>query len=266
MKSSGRYLASMNRGIPRDPLSCWPRDSGPAVVRVRRIVSRGIAGFLALALLLVLPDVLNSDLSATSRGWSVAVAILGYLVASRGLRGRFGARDLVAFLGVVLLVFAVADPTGSILHFAGGLVIAAYFLACATSLSFWGVAAFCTAGAVGSVGVQWSAEGAVTAAPADLALLLLGMAVSASAFMRVLIDRAWEIDQVSAETLAVQLALEQAQARDRAAARVQRVLHDEVIGALRTIAECGEADVDRVRAAAGEAVAAIEAVSKAASA
>lgn len=242
------------------PPSCWPTSAGPATTRLRRFVSRGICGLLTIGLVFVLPGALDGATPPATRWGAIGVVMAGCWVIWRGTRVGFALAELLVLLAITIGTFLTPDTTGSTLHFAGFLTLATYLVACVSAVKMPWVLLLGILGLVGGVGGQMWQDGRLAMAPVDMAVIPLMLAMSGAGFMHLLIERATRIDASATEALALEIANERTRAREAAEATVQRVLHDEVISALRAVHDLGDTRPDDVRRAAERAVAAIEAL------
>lgn len=247
------------------PGSCWPDDPGPAVVRLHRILSRAMVGGLAIFLAFVAAALVAPGGRAAMVGLEIAVIAAGAWVVVRGFMRGLGMIEVLAILAVALGMLETPDVTGSAIHFAGYACFSLFVVAAAVAFRqgwCFGLLAF---GLMCVLGVRLTSDHPISRFEVDNNIFPVMFAVAVGIFVRLLIGRAEQIDAAAAAAEAIERTNQQAQVQEVVEASVQRVLHDEVISALRAIHDLGQSNPEAVRAAANAAVAAVTALDEAAS-
>lgn len=235
----------------------WPAVAGPAVLRLRRLTSRGACGLASVGIITLLIEVLTGGEPFQTRVAGLTLVLVGLAVVIRGTLRWLTPGSVLGVLALALGAFVLPDITASSLSFAGGLLMGTFLLASMTTLRPVPSVVMTSSGLSLGVVVQWIHAGTTTMAPVDLAVLLMGIATAGSVFMPLLIKQATALDEASAGALRDELELTKARSHDAAALTVQRVLHDDVIAALRVIIDYGDLDITAAQRAAARACAAI---------
>ncbi|KQT90679.1 hypothetical protein ASG49_13025 [Marmoricola sp. Leaf446] len=214
----------------------WEPDDGPAARALRRALTRGVgllyAGGTVLAL--VGARVATGDARLLYAG----AGLVSLVLTGRCARGRLVLPDLLLLLAPVVMVNAVPDvlPIGAGLL--GGLFSSFFLVGSLTVLTrAWGLAL------LGVCTVAWllasltGLSGQAVADALDVAALNTGMCVAEVVFLRSLVGNARVQDRLAAEQERLETETSLRDLEHASTAVVQRVLHDDVLSALRAVAD-----------------------------
>lgn len=243
-------------------LDRWPGDAGHSVRMLGRVLSVLLAAMVALIVVYQLVDSLLPPSGSMPRT-ALMVTLLTIFVW-RGATGSLGAADLL-----ILVAACLVDLVEATLSEADTLNLSTTVLS-----SLFVVAAPCLLRRRAAVVVGISFVVLLAAAQVWLAgqvgRQILDVAVINVAFVftvMVLVDllhRAARVNDDLHERMHEGRVREQrARSRQRSEARAQRLIHDEVITALRVVADRATADPEAVRTACRDAVAAVRAFGRA---
>lgn len=235
-------------------LSRWNDRDRAATVRLRRALNRGVGVLLLLPASFTLADVVDAGTGPAGRLIAAAVVLVSAALAARALTRWLGPAELVLLALATLATYSVPDVTGSRLHFSGDLMVFLFLLACVTTLRTAVLALFALPLLAASVLLQWEHTARPWSEPVDAAVLFLAGGLSASALVTSLARGSRRLERVGARVLATELENRMHHLQEDAESSVRRLLHDDVITALRAVVDLSPADPEGAREVAARAV------------
>lgn len=240
------------------PLLLWEPLDGPATRTLRQALTWGVGALYAAATLLCLWSARGA--SGGAREVYVVAALVALVVVVRCVGGRLRLLDLPLLAGPALLVNAVPAvllPQGGLV---GGLMSSFFLVGATTALTrTWGLVLLGVTVAVWLVASTTAYSDQTVADALDIAALNTGMVVAEVVFLRSLVGNARVQDRLAAEQERLETAAGLDDLEHAATSVVQRVLHDDVLSALRAVADGSSASPEDVRRACRDAAAAVRA-------
>lgn len=240
------------------PLLLWEPLDGPATRTLRQALTWGVGALYAAATLLCVWSARGA--SGGTRGVYAVAALVALVVVTRCVGGRLRLVDLPLLAGPALLVNAVPAvllPQGGLV---GGLMSSFFLVGATTVLTrTWGLVL------LGVTVTLWLAASTTglsdqTLADAlDIAALDTGMVVAEVVFLRSLVGNARVQDHLAEEQERLETAAGLDDLEHAATSVVQRVLHDDVLSALRAVVDSPSAPDGEVRRACRDAADAVRA-------
>jgi hypothetical protein len=230
----------------------WTPDDGSATTALCRGFNRGL-GLLLLASGLVCGSGTWQHDGPSQRLIAALTGTLLLVSAVHLLLGRVGLAGLVPCWIAAVVVVLVPDPTGSGNGFTGTLVFTLALITSVANLRHRVAAGLL----VLSVPVYLLLTAPALGAVVDMLVLNIGMCFAALAFLGALVGSARLQDDLTDETTRLEVEAARRDLEQASATTVRRVLHDDVLSALRAIADLPPERQDQVRQAARDAVTAV---------
>ena len=222
--------------------------------RLGRVVSRLHAFLLANFAVITAAAALAGGPGATEH-----LAVAGIEIVAAGLAFMLGSRPWMLAVLAPAIPLALASSVADASDLADGLALAAFCLTAAVTLRAWQhVPLLLAAGAAYAAGAltllpSWGVNGVSTV------VVAVGQTLVAGAFLAILRRSAAALDAAEWETRAGLGRLVEAEQRERVIDEARRVLHDEVLTALRAVHD-GDAPSRGARQGCAAAAAAVERV------
>lgn len=234
----------------------WTAGDGPATAALRRGLNRVLGGLLLVTGLICLSGTWELERASDRLAAAVAGALL---VASAGrfLRGPVLVVDLVPG-GIAVVVIVIApDPTGPGAGFTGPLVFTIWLIAAVTNLHPRIARRLLALSAPAYLLLYSVGTGQSGATIFNMVVLNIGMCSAGIGFLGALVRTSRQRDYLVEQATALEIEAALHELEQSSASAVRRLLHDEVISALRAISDLPGDRQDQVRQVAGNAVAAV---------
>lgn len=214
-------------------------------------LSMGLICLAAVSLLVAT----SPGLGGSPRAGFLLAAACQLWVSVQLILGRSGLVNVTLLGLAILCTLPLPDVAGSPIRFPNDLVLVAYCLCCAMTFRPPAVATCLAPAFCAYVFLQPGAHGGdVLLTSLDTLVLNACTVVACSAFGASMVNAARSADRSAAAAVAAELDLERKETEAAAADAVRRVLHDDVLSALRAVSELPLEDAALVRRACREAV------------
>lgn len=184
--------------------------------------------------------------------------VLLLVTAVRSLLGAIGVADLVVSAVAVIGANVTPDLTGSNAAFTGSTVFAVWLVAATANLAPRVVGHALVYSTAAFLLISWFAGTQSWTSVLDAAVFNVAMCIAEMAFLRVLVRSSRTQDVLTEEMTALEIGAALWNLQQASSATVRRVLHDEVISALRAVAELPPERHDQVLNASRRAVLAVQ--------
>lgn len=239
-------------------LDLWPDDAGPSVRFLSRMLSALLAGSVALVAVYQVVD----RALGTNDNWAPTagiVSLLGWFVW-RGATRPLRAPDLLIMVAACLVDLAEAALSDATALNLSTTVLSSLFVVAAPSVLRRRPAVVIGVAFVVLLGLaQALLAGQVGRQILDVAVINVAFVFTVMVLIDLLHRAARVNDRLHDQLRAAQVSARQALTRQRTEDRAQRLIHDEVITALRVVADRSVSDPALVRVTCRDAVAAVRA-------
>lgn len=164
--------------------------------------------------------------------------------------------SLTLLCGCVVALFALPDVND--IHTGASLANTTYLLVCVGTLRPSRLMWFVLPSVAGLLAASTLHSSIAYVTVLDLSVLNMGMVFAGAAFVSVASDAARRRDVIAVELAEVELALRLQQSRDESDEAMRRVLHDEVLAAVRAVVELPNEESELIRKACRDAVRAVQ--------
>ncbi|MEI2714950.1 MAG: hypothetical protein V9G04_17085 [Nocardioides sp.] len=235
----------------------WTDNDGPSTQGLHRVTSILIAIEAVLLLAFVIAD---SNMTHGLHGWVTALICLGLLaVVGRSVLVGAWIPELVCF-GLVTVVSLAAEPAGYKVAFRTGIMITNFLLASVCVLRQRAAVVVGLSLLGGSLAYAFWRSPELGMYSLDLHVLQAAILVASS----YLLESIWANSRLHDDLALATMEAERGELELRLVAgaqqQVRRVLHDDVLSALRTVVEATPGDEEHVRKACRDAVISVEQV------